>query len=207
MRRNIKWEKWVDPLLSNYEDAEWPGFDQDKDGNAMPIHTVERQPVLHTPHGMISVVASAMASNRFDFWLMYTNFGLEEDIASAIELVPGVETLEITTRYTARVGFPRSGFWQPRDVMHQVLLKVRELAHIEQDETLIGLDEETFKKVVKTREQIEEKFDNWAIWLVPNGNVEVLGAETIDKNYRERLSLLKEAHGSVGGRFLTSESE
>jgi len=207
MRRNIKWEKWTDPLLSNYEDNEWPGFDLDADGNELPIHTAERQPVLHTPHGVISLVHGVMASDRFDFWLMYTNFDIDDDIADAIEKVPGVETMEVSTRYTARIGFPRSGFFKPRDVMYQILLLVRQMAHEEQDAQLAGLDDETIEKVTRTRDQIEEKYDNWALWVVPNGNVEVLGADTINATYHEKLALLKEAFGAVGGRLLTSESE
>jgi hypothetical protein len=207
MKKKFVWQKWIDPLLSNYEETEWPGYDLDEDGDKIPIHTVERQPVLHTPFGVVSVVDDAMASKSFDFWLLHTNFDLTEGMASLISQVPGVETLEVYTRYRARVGFPRSELFVSREVMHEVEQAILALSHGLQNQLLIGIEQDAAEKVIDARDKVEKKFEHWAIWVVPNGNMEVLGSDKLDDEYQQRLSLLKQVQDSVGGRLLTSESE
>jgi hypothetical protein len=207
MKKKIVWEKWKDPMLSNYDETEWPGYDLDEDGNKIPVHTVERQPVMHTPFGMLSVMDHAMAHKQFDFWVMHTNFGLTDELAAIIEQVPGVETLEVYTRYRARVGFPRSGLFKPRDVMGEIQQVVSDVDHATQNQLLTGLEMTVAQSVIQTRDEVEKKYDHWAILVLPNGNVEVLGSDKVDESYREKLGLLQQAQAAVGGRLLTSESE
>jgi len=207
MKKKFVWEKWKDPLLSNYEECEWPGYDMDEMGEKIPIHTAERQPVMHTPFGMVSVLNDSMADKQFDFWLMHTNFDLKEGVARLIERIDGVETLEIYTRYRARVGFPRSGLFVPREVMHEIEKQILILNHTEQNQLLTGLESEVATKVIEARDKAEEKFEHWAIWVVPNGNMEVVGSNKLDEKYQRRLVLLKRAQATVGGRLLMSESE
>lgn len=207
MKKKFVWEKWKDPLLSNYEDCEWPGYDLDENGDKIPVHTAERQPVMHTPFGMVSVVNDSMASKSFDFWMLHTNFDLNEGIARVIEQIEGVETLEVYTRYRARIGFPRSNLFVPREVMHQIEVAVHELDYAEQNQLLTGLELEVAEKVIEARDKIDDKFDYWAIWVVPNGNMEIVTSKTLDDKYQKRLILLKRAQETVGGRLLTSESE
>jgi len=207
MKKKIVWEKWKDPLLSNYDETEWPGYDLDENDDKIPLHTAERQPVIHTPFGMVSVVGDAMAFNAFDFWIMHTNFNLTEGIANAIEQTNGVETMEICTRYRARIGFPRSGLFQPRDVMHAIEQAIYDMDHEIQNQLFVGLETQVVHRAMATRDKVEKKFEYWAMWIVPNGNIEVLGTDTMDEQYRQKFNTLKQAHVSVGGRFLTSESE
>ncbi len=207
MKKKFVWEKWKDPLLSNYDECEWPGYDLDEYGEKIPYHTVERQPVMHTPFGMISVVNDSMAVNQFDFWMLHTNFDLNEGIVQLIEQVVGVETLEVYTRYRIRIGFPRSGLFKPREVMHNIQQAVYTLDQVIQNQLLVGLDVNVIEKVIDAREKVDKKFEHWAIWVVPNGNMEVAGSDTLDDKYQQRIILLKHAQATVGGRLLTSESE
>lgn len=203
----IVWEKWKDPMLSNYDETEWPGYDLDENGDKIPIHTAKQQPVMHTPHGMLSVVGSAFASNAFDFWTMHTNFDITDGLAHAIELVPGVETLEITTRYRARIGFPRSGLFKSIDVKLGIESTIHEIFHAQQNQQLVGLELEAAEKAMGVRDDLEKKYEHWALWIVPNGSVEVLGTDKIDEQYNDKLQLLVQAQEHVGGRLLTSERE
>ena len=36
MKRLVKWESWIDPLNSNLDEVEWPGFNLDEDGDEIP---------------------------------------------------------------------------------------------------------------------------------------------------------------------------
>ncbi len=207
MKKKFVWEKWKDPLLSNYAECEWPGYDLDENEDKIPVHSAERQPVMHTPFGMISVVNDSMAANAFDFWVLHTNFDIQEGIAQVIEKVVGVETLEVYTRYRVRIGFPRSGLFQPREVMHEIETAISSLDHAAQNHLLTGLEMEVAEKVIKARDNVDQKFEHWAIWVVPNGNMEIAGSNELDDKYRNRLVLLKRAQETVGGRLLTSEGE
>jgi len=207
MKKKIVWEKWKDPLLSNYDETEWPGYDLDEDGDKIPIHSAERQPVMHTPFGMVSVLNDAMAVSAFDFWIMHCNFDLTENLVARIEQVPGVESLEPYTRYRARIGFPRSGLFKAGEVMHEIDSLVKELDHASQNQQLVGLEMEIAQKAIDARDKAEQEFEHWAVWVVPNGQLEVLGSDTMDDEYRHNLTLLQRAQESVGGRLLTSESE
>lgn len=208
MKKKIVWEKYQDPLLSNLHETEWPGFDHDEDDDVVPYHSVEKQPVMQTPMGMLSVVDHTFATSQFDFWMMFTNFPITDGVVEIIDQVPGVETFERYTKYRARVGFPRSGLFQPRDVMNDIKANILAAGFEEQNEVLVGLEMETAKKVINVRANLADRYDSWAIWVVPNGNLEVLGADNVDAEYMKKLTLLKRAVNTVGGRLLiSSESD
>jgi hypothetical protein len=66
---------------------------------------------------------------------------------------------------------------------------------------------EVAQKAMETRDELEKQYEHWALWIVPNGNFEVVGADKVDENYQRQVVLLQQAQQSVGGRLLTSESE
>jgi len=204
MKKKFAWERWRDPLLSDYEEDGWP-CEEDESGNPIPIHSIERQPVMHTPHGMLSVVDASMACTSFDFWIMHTNFGITNKIAAIIEAVDGVESIEVYTRYRARLGFPKSGLFNSQDVRYAIEEAVRDMSNEEQNQLLVGLELSVAERVIEMRKDIDKKFEHWAIYVVPNGNLEVVGSDTMDEHYKDKVSLLKECQESVGGRLLTSE--
>ncbi len=207
MKKKFVWEKWNDPLLSNYDEMQWPGYDLDENENKIPIHSVERQPVMHTPFGMISVVQEAFAANQFDFRILHTNFSLTEGIIKIIGKVEGVETLEPYTRYRARIGFPKSELFVTREVMNNIEEAIRNLDRQHQNQLLEELELSVAEEVIEKRNEIDKKFDYWAIWVVPNGNIEVLTSNKLDKTYKNKLSILKQTKETVGGRLIISESE
>ncbi len=204
--RKIVWEKWKDPLLNNLQETEWPGYDLDEDDQVSPVFAAKRQPVLFTPFGALSVHDHIYASSNFDFWLMHTNFDITESVAGVVEEVDGVETLEVMTRYRARIGMPKSGLFQPRDVMATVESKIKEFFLNCQNYLLHGLSVDVAEKVIETKNDLADKFTSWSILVLPNGNMEILCTNDIDKEYVNKLATLKETQETVGGRLITSES-
>ncbi len=205
MKKKIIWEKWKDPLLSNYDETEWPGFDENEDGEKIPIHTADKQPVLHTPFGVVSLLGPTMASSHFDFWMMHTNFDITEDFARLLENISGVETLEIYTRYRARIGFPRSGLFDINSVKSTICRIVKEADRFLQDGELEDIEEETANRIKDMRDNIDDKYDYWAILMLPNGNVEILKSDTCDEEYRAKLFDFLATKESVGGKLLTHD--
>lgn len=206
MKKKVKFERWSDPLNANVVDNEWPGFNVDEDGDAQPVYASKMTQVMHTPFGALSMLSNTVAANQFDFWWMHTNFDITNEIRDTVKKVPGVETLEVSTRYRARVGFPKSGFFAGNQVMHDIQEAVTELDHARQNEALIGLPNTIAYTVIEMRDKIDAKFDNWALLVLPNGHMEVLTTDKVDTIYQGKLQLFNSTKSLVGGRLLTSEA-
>jgi hypothetical protein len=150
----------------------------------------------------------SLAGSAFDFWLMHTNFGLFGSIKNVIEKTPGVESIEVYTRYRARIGFPRSGLFQPRDVMHEIKKVVRQLDYDVQNQLLVGLDIDVAEQAIEIRDTLDKHNDHWALWVIPNGEIDTVCSEKEpNEQYNDKLKLLEQGQEAVGGRLLTSESE
>lgn len=121
----LVWEHWKDPLGADMELNEWPGYnsqtiDDEKLGHEnyelLTQETNEnveiksfRQPlqVVFTQMGMVPLTEYTVPSKIFNFWTLHTNFDITSDISGIIEATPGVETLDIFTRYRMRIGFAK----------------------------------------------------------------------------------------------------
>jgi hypothetical protein len=206
MKKKICYEKWIDPLNTNIAETEWPGFDQDEDGNEVQVHAAKITQVMHTPFGALTMLSNTMATNYFDFWWIHTNFDITNGIKDVIKGVPGVETLEIYTRYRARVGFPKSGFFESGRVMGAIQAAVTEIDREQQNQLLIGLPLNIAQHVIDMRNKVDDRYENWAMLVLPNGQIEVITSDNIDKLYQEKLTTFKSTTHLVGGRLLTSEA-
>ena len=63
--------------------------------------------IVSTPQGFVSLTEHSFASKHFDFWTLHYNHDITKEIAEEIEKCEGVETINIMTRYRARIGFNR----------------------------------------------------------------------------------------------------
>ena len=138
IEKQIGWEKWRDPFGHDSEDAEWPGafgnFKTDKiiqsatnpDDNddqefssidideAIKEHTRQQSShqkkvaMIMTPMGVIPMTEHTRAGKLFDFWTAHTNFPITEEIRDIIDETPGVETLDIFTRYRWRISIGKA---------------------------------------------------------------------------------------------------
>jgi hypothetical protein len=113
----IIWEKWRDPL--GYDDVE-EMLDHDKknipkytdeiqddelieeDEKNVIVKNIKDQFAL-TPLGLIPLTENTVSSKIFNFWTGHTTFPISKDIASIIEEIVGIETLDVFTRYRFRI--------------------------------------------------------------------------------------------------------
>jgi len=135
-KKKIVWEKWVDPLNSNIDEVEFPGYNSPSVDEERPIEFLSSNPnfedsiyddqeytdgtdkqrnihynpirIASTPHGFVSLTEHSYASKHFDFWTMHYNHDITEKVLSQIESCTGVETLNALTRYRVRIGFNRT---------------------------------------------------------------------------------------------------
>jgi len=201
----VKFEKFVDPLNSNVDEVEWPGFNLTADGEEVPIHAAKMQQVLSTPFGVLSMMSNTMACEQFDFWWMHTNFDISPAIRDIIKQVPGIETLEVQTRYRARIGIPKSGFFKSPDVMAEIQNILTQKRRTTQNELLSGLPNDIVSTVIDMRDKIDDVHDNWGILVLPNGHIETIITDKNDNEFRSKIQILISTQSLVGGRLITSE--
>lgn len=122
---SIVWEKWQDPFkpdyspthetpndfvdqaeffddINNNHDNTTSEFESDIEDDTQP--QVRKFKALVTPFGIIPYDSAHGIDNIFNFWIGHTNFDITQPICSVIEQTPGVETLDIFTRYRFRIG-------------------------------------------------------------------------------------------------------
>jgi hypothetical protein len=121
----IIWEKWKDPL--GYDDQEENQDIVDSvendytDIEDLPIEQKHKKIKCHiitTPFGIIPFNENTASSEIFNFWTGHANFAITVEIASIIENVDGVETLNIFTKYRFRIAVGKA--FADSEVMREI---------------------------------------------------------------------------------------
>jgi hypothetical protein len=207
MRKKIAWSKYIDPLNTNVDEVEFPGFiDDAAEGEDVPdddMYASRPSKLLNTPYGIITITDYSLVTKQFDFWILHTNFDISEDVLEMIEMVPGVETLEPQTRYRLRVGFPKSPMWESSDIKTNIQNVVSFLDK-ETDESIAfevyeAFDEEISDKVSDLRTELQSNSRYWMIYLLPNGEMEWTDSNTQDDDFVKAVAAMIRAKDMVGG--------
>lgn len=118
---HISWEYWIDPYgdnidnfnpisenedLNNYDSCEYEKIGEKNEQNFNEQGFITKKPykLAITQVGVIPFYEHSLPSKIFKFWVGHTNFNISPKIAKVIEDTPGVETLDIFTRYRFRIG-------------------------------------------------------------------------------------------------------
>jgi hypothetical protein len=132
MKRTIIWEKWRDPFTGYDEDEieSDPEFIPDESNpfeDPLYHNDIESQlknnankkvRVIATPMGLIPYNEYTASSKIFNFWVGHTNFDITHKISNLIEHIPGVETLDVFSRYRFRISIGKA--FEDRVVMNTV---------------------------------------------------------------------------------------
>jgi len=206
MRKKFVWEPWEDPIdpadpfAVNSASQPW-------DDDYEEMEAKKSFPMAHTPFGFLPITENNKASNRFDFWVLHTNFDLTEDITDIVDSIPGVETAEVFTRYRMRIGFPRSGLFNVGEVKKQIQDAIIEADQRQYVAQLMLFDAEIIHKALATCKDLSRTADYWGIYVVPNGNMSIVKAQEQSDypQFKEQLRVFKTAQQLVGGQVLSSE--
>jgi hypothetical protein len=126
----VIWEKWRDPFGAD-EEAVQNLLDEegDEENNEFveehgPLSMEQPQNirVMATPMGIIPVTEYTASGKIFNFWTGHTNFNITEKIATMIERIDGVESLDIFTRYRFRISVGKA--FNDSTVMRSITNKV-----------------------------------------------------------------------------------
>lgn len=114
----IVWEKWSDPFGKEMDDAKWTDYENqieefddpemsDEDMDELEDYMISSRKeirVIATPMGLMPYNELTAPGKIFNFWVGHTNFNISLKVSKVIEDTPGVEILDIFTRYRFRIG-------------------------------------------------------------------------------------------------------
>lgn len=127
----IIWQKWIDPFgeddiaeiggsdshrYNSGDDNEYL-YDDEHDKKNKP-NIAKAMKVIATPMGIIPINENTASGKIFNFWVGHTNFDITQTICGIIEQAPGVESLDIFTRYRFRISIGKA--FTDSDVMTNI---------------------------------------------------------------------------------------
>lgn len=118
----IAWIKWKDPMSDDAQEEQ-----ETQDDFLEEPKDKKSYKVMMTSMGMVPIPEYSLASKTINFWTFHTNFNITNDVVAAVEKTPGVETLDVYTRYRGRVGIGM--MFNPEDVRNRInasILKIIE---------------------------------------------------------------------------------
>lgn len=232
MKKKVAWEKWVDPLNGNLNEVEWPGheprvspdnieyydFSENsiavKEGNidedffknlGNKIHSSNPLRVVNTRLGMLTATENALAANAFDFWTLHTNFPITEAVAEKLIKAPGVDAFMAVSRYRCRLGFPRSGLFNITEVKLDIQKMLTEEVAVEVEQLVQhNFTDEVQVKIDDKINELKQRSKHWALYVLPNGGMEILESDEINSSYRSKLSVFEASQKLVNGRVFQS---
>jgi hypothetical protein len=119
----IIWEKWVDPFGLDNDEAKWSNYDDDTPEDVQDyISEIAANnnsiKVIASPLGIIPYNENTASSKIFNFWVGHANFSITPDIVKILEVIDGVETLDVFTRYRFRIAIGKC--FKDSDVMADI---------------------------------------------------------------------------------------
>jgi hypothetical protein len=112
--------------------------------------------------------------------------------------VPGVEVLQVITRYRFIVGVGE--LFDIRNVR----TNIEELLGCHQDEDDMISDEVILQRIHELRQQLAV-YDQWAIYVFPNGEIDFATSE--EDNFGQQLNLYRQAVDHSNGVLIESDNE
>ena len=203
--KQIAWESWNARVQEIIENSTFAAPEIDPEQNTFngvdippelisPELFLQPQKIINTPLGIYSQESTLKPSDRWDCWLGYTNFDITKRISSAIEKINGVEALRILSRYSFFIGIGR--LFDIKDVRRNI---EKQLCAYTEEEILSN--ENTQATVNLVKEQLKTK-KYWSILVSPEGKVDYIVSDTMDKIYLEGLSGLLKLKQDIGGIIL-----
>ncbi len=209
MKKAISWSKYED-IRSQFQPIPNELKEEDSNLEESPSQT----PAILTSFGMLPLYEGNLASDNFDFWIMYTNFDITKEVVQALLPIKGVESIEPLTRYRARIGFPIGEMVQDgkrvrmfdvtqiKKEIEKVLLENPPLINIEVDQFVLNTyNEEVMENFLRLKDK-GAAFDYWAVLILPNGGIEHIHTDCLS-DYLIQENIFSQTAGMTGGTCIT----
>jgi hypothetical protein len=206
--RIISWSKWRDPLGRSESEFEYiPEKDVKKpDNDPNEIYDDEEEedslegptPVVITPMGILPLKPFNDPTKVFNFWLGETTFDITPKVARVLNTAPGVEILDVFTRYKFRIAVGNNFKFQ--DVRQNIERSLNAIPPVKNKTSFnMDLDDNVKTHVQKLIQEKLIQFNYWAIYICPNGQVDMVSSHEKELEFEERVNTYVNARQLAGG--------
>jgi hypothetical protein len=177
--------------LAMQEDSD----DDDEDDHFTEQHK-KTISVLSTPMGFIPLTEHNMPHSCFDLWVGHTNFNISQAVVRILENVPGVEILNVFSKYRFLVGFGR--LFKSAMVMYDI-------------GQALGIKSDSYKFSDKLQSKINDvkqkltKYNFWAILITPNEQIYSIYSDHKNRQFQDNYATCQATCKLVGGILLSYE--
>lgn len=181
MKKIIKWIKWVDPFESECESNQITNEEQNDREYMDSYEKAEKEnkrikysgPVLIGPMGIIPINENNSPSKVYNFWMMHSNFNISKKVVDALKECPGVETLDIFTRYRARIGIGK--VFNDSKIRKRINKMLCTESEKEPEKPKLS---EKLDTIDILKKQMSQKYKFWAIAIQTNNELKLFGGDT-----------------------------
>jgi hypothetical protein len=218
MRRFILWEKWVRPLGGGEEFMSQEALDKldDEEGDLIEAQwdkegykeaeDFDIRPVVPAAMGYIPISIYGDWPANFNFRVAHTSFTLSRSVRKALKAVPGVETLDIMTRYRCRIGIGKCFEADKVEEAIEEALQAPKPLPGEVNPGHLYLTPGLRRSIRDAIDAARQGHTHWSVYLVPNGRLDVAGfTDEEERRFEQALDLHRQALETVGGVLFTSD--
>jgi hypothetical protein len=176
MRKHIVWDKWIDPFFvpdeELDEDKDYDFDDEDDESEGPKSKSIRKGgPVIVGPMGIIPINEHNQPSKIYDFWMIHTNFDIGPHEKEIIETCPGVETLDIFTRYRCRISIGKTfNQKQVQKLLEKRLCGKPKVKRVQSTNKQESVD--------RLKKQLSAHYKHWAIFVMPDGQLDYACGES-----------------------------
>jgi len=204
MKRKIVWASQhleIDTLTGKFKEASLPDethVQYDDDPQELRDEDIEN--VISTPFGLWRVNDIMNPYKQFKMWMAHTNFTINAKIAATIKSVPGIEVLNIMTRYRFIIGVGE--LFNIRDVRVAIEKSLKC-----NNEEMGMIHNQSIKDEVKKLKDELGSYKNWAIYVFPNGQIDFATDDNGSAQFTEKLMIYKHAADHSTGILIEKDNE
>lgn len=196
--RKVVFKKCEFPEISNKKNNEFYDNDYDKILETENDDTSIR--VIMTPFGVIPIIndqimKSYIGNTNFNFTIQRETNDTQCDL-ELVENIEGVEIVKVFSRYKFLITIGE--LFDDEDVLNKVK---KILCNTKESEL------EIFHSLVEKTKQNAKKHNYWAVYCLPNGQIETLISNEYNDNFIQQFSLLSKTYKGVGGLFFSYLNE
>lgn len=200
MKRIIKWHSQhleIDVLSGKLNEFEEDFDDGDlEEEEYMDSEQMNVQNVMSTPFGLWRVDDSMHPYKQFQLWMGYTNFSINQNVVNTIKTTPGVEVLQVMTRYRFIMGVGELFN------IHDVRTSIEKALLCNKDEKEMIENKEILKKIDMLKKDLST-YNQWAIYVFPNGNIDFTTSDK--KDFFSERNTFRQAVDYSSGVLIESE--
>jgi len=197
MNNKIVWEKWVDPFINEITTDGQQEKDDSEDAYKDSYERAEEKskgvtisdsgknysgPVMIGPMGIIPLNESNLPSKVYCFWMGHTNFDITRKVQNAIAKVPGVESLDVFTRYRFRLSIGKAFIDENKDPFGKnVLLEVEKAVcpkESKEEKVVAPIPSPAQNNLCLIKKHLNKTYKYWIIFAKADGTLETKGAAT-----------------------------